>query len=132
MRELADDCPFDASHRTRHRASVLGLLIVVCLLTLPADSTSASSGGSPGIGSLNDYVHDTQVEGYGSPPQNPDPTGGLGHNRPRAGTYRVPSSPALIGVLLLTLWAEQRYQEHHHHHVAANDQRTGRAHAHRY
>ena len=123
MRKLRHGCRFQSSHQTPRRAFVSGVLVLaICLVTLPAERASADLRGArlPGTGSLEDYIHQTQVGTGQGGSRYPRQNTGLGYNTGRDSAHRVSANPAIMGVLLLTPWAVQRYDASHNRHHAAN------------
>jgi hypothetical protein len=102
---------------------VSGVLVVaICLVMLSAERASADPGGAtlPSIGTLDEYVHQTQIGTGQRGPRYPRQNNGRAYNSGRDSAYRVSANPAIMGVLLLTLWAVQRYDARHNRHHAAN------------
>ncbi|HTW88754.1 MAG TPA: hypothetical protein VMD75_12195 [Candidatus Binataceae bacterium] len=101
------------------------IILAVSILALPADRAAAypGNGSLPTVGSLNDYVSQGQQarEPTNAPQGSYMAPGGRGfYGAPPSGS-RSYANPAVMGAMVLTLWALQRYQQRHqrHHHRRA-------------
>jgi len=123
MRKLVTILCSRSGYQGRCWASALGMpLLVLSLILLPSDRTSAYTGSGPlPIGSVQDYLGQGQSQGqYPQRNQYMRPRRGAGYYGYPNGGYRYQQpNPAAVGVMLIALWAMQRYQERHHHHAPA-------------
>lgn len=116
-------------HKRQLSVPALALAILAFgLIPLPADRAVAyqDPGAPPCIGSINDYMRQGQSrdQGYG-PQASYMGAGGQGF-------YGAPSrsrsqmNPAVMGAMVIALWALQRYQERHQRHAMRNYRRHWR------
>jgi hypothetical protein len=117
----------------RHRRQLSGLRTVVLvvlafsLTALPTAQAIAYPGGGtlPSVGSLDDYVRQTQPRDQGYAP----PGSYMGSNMGQSGLYggstryRSQMNPTVMGTMMIALWALQRYQERHQRHAARHYRR---------
>ncbi|MGO9266821.1 MAG: hypothetical protein ACLQBA_18400 [Candidatus Binataceae bacterium] len=116
----------------RHKPQLSGLHLLLTILTfsliaLPAAQAIAYPGGGtlPSVGSLDDYVRQTQPRDQGYAP----PGSYMGSNMGQSGFYggstgsRSQMNPAVMGTMMIALWALQRYQERHQRHTARHYRR---------
>ncbi len=111
----------------------LMITLVFALTSLPASRAAAGDGDDslpPGIGSVQDYMHEGEPPGQvynprqqNMPPEAPGQYGDPGYHGPQ-GNYGPPpgcGSPsggqiatgaAVIGALIVAAWAYQQYQAH--------------------
>ncbi len=117
------------SHKRQFSGLRLVLAIIVfSLIALPGAQVIAYPGGGtlPSVGSQDDYVRQTQPrdQEYAPPGQY------MGQGR---GLYGGPASarsqmdPAVMGTMMIALWALQRYQQRHQRHAARHYQRHSRS-----
>ncbi len=109
----------------RLSARRLALVIIsFSLIALPAAQAIAYPGGGtlPSVGSLDDYVRETQPpdRGYAPPGQYMGQGGGL-YGGPAASRSQM--NPAVMGTMMIALWALQRYQERHQRHTGRHYRR---------
>jgi hypothetical protein len=108
--------PFQKRNRSASGLSIIAAILALSLIALPADRALAysSDGALPGVGSLDDYMRQGQPRDPAYVPQRsyagPE---NQGSNGAMAGS-RSQMKPAVMGAMILELWAFQRYQKHHH------------------
>jgi hypothetical protein len=113
------------------RLVAMATVLASSLVAIPADFAIAYDDGSApaNVGSLDDYVHQGQPRDQGYGPRGSS-IGGAGQ-----GYYGAPSgsrsqiNPAIVGAMMLTLWALQRREARHQHHDqrhAMRDRRNSR------
>ena len=110
-------------HKRQRSAPVLGLAILAfILIAVPADRAIGyqGAGALPSVGSLDDYMRQAQPRDRAYAPQGPYMgQGGQGYYGAPTGS-RWQMNPAVIGAMILALWAVQRYQERHQRHAMRN------------
>jgi hypothetical protein len=114
------------------RVWLMVVALVFALISLPATRAIAAESDytpPPGVGTLQDYMHEGEPPGQvynprqqNMPPEVPGPYGGPGYGPPGnygpANGYGSPSSgqiatgAAVIGALIVAAWAYQHYQAH--------------------
>lgn len=119
---LAGSVPCN-ERRLSARRLVLAI-ITFSLIALPAAQAIAYPGGGtlPSVGSLDEYVRQTQPpdRGYAPPGQYMGQAGGL-YGGPAASRSQM--NPAVMGTMMIALWALQRYQQRHQRHTARHYRR---------
>lgn len=115
------------------RVWLIIVALVFALISLPASSAIAGDSDDslpPGIGSLNDYMHEGEPPGQvynprqqNMPPEGPGQYGGPGYYSP-PGNYgpapgygspsgsQIATGAAVVGALIVAAWAYQQYQAH--------------------
>ncbi len=102
------------------------VLLIFALISIPASKAVADESNDsppPGVGSLQDYLHEGEPPGHvytpssrNAPPEGPGLYGGSGYG-PSA-SYGTPSSTeiatgaAVVGALMVAAWAYQQYRAH--------------------
>ena len=116
-------------HKRRPSARGLGLIAAVLALSviaLPADRAVAyqSGGALPSVGSVDDYMSQGQPRDREYAPQGPNLSpGGQGFYGAPTGS-RSQINPAVMGAMIIGLWALQRYEEHRQRHAMRNARRS--------
>ena len=115
-------------HKRRPSAPGLGLIAAVLalsLIALPADRAVAYQGGAlPSVGSVDDYMNQGQPRDREYAPQGPNlAPGGQGFYGAPTGS-RSQINPAVMGAMIIGLWALQRYEEHRQRHAMRNARRS--------
>ena len=116
-------------HKRRRSAPGLGLIaavLAISLIALPADRAVAyqSGGAPPSVGSVDDYMSQGQPRDQAYAPQGPNiAPGGQGFYGAPTGS-RSQINPAVMGAMIIGLWALQRYEEHHQRHAMRNSRRS--------
>jgi hypothetical protein len=112
--------------RPAPRLWLIATILVSGLIALPADRVAAYPGGGalPTVGTIDDYVSQGQPRDRAYTPQGPPMgPGGQGfYGEPTGSRSRM--NPAVIGAVLIGLWALQRYQERHQHHAMGTYRRS--------
>ena len=110
--------------RSAHMLGLIAAILAFSFIGLQTDRAVAYQGGGalPSVGSLDDYIG--QSRDRASAPQGSYMgPGGQGSYGARTGS-RSQMNPAVIGAMILTQWALQRYQERHQRHAMRNYRRS--------
>jgi hypothetical protein len=111
------------------------LMLIVAILafsivTLPVERAMAyQDGATPtGVGSLDDYMRQGQPSERSYSPSGPrSSNGGQGYYGAPAAGSRSQMSSAVMGAMIIALWALQQHQQRHQRHAARSNQRVGRS-----
>ncbi len=115
-------------HKRRPSAPGLGLIaavLAISVIALPADRAVAYQAGAlPSVGSVDDYMSQGQPRDRDYAPQGPNiAPGGQGFYAAPTGS-RSQINPAVMGAMIIGLWALQRYEEHRQRHAMRNARRS--------
>lgn len=113
---------------TVRRLALIAAIVTFSIVMLPVGPAIAypDSGAPPGVGSLDDYTR----QGQPSERQYRQPGSQIGqgsqgyYGAPRGSRSQMNS--AVMGAMILALWALQRYQERHQRHATRNYRGSGR------